>query len=69
MDRIPISSSMIRSVGYDLEALTLEVEFKNGDVYQYYDVPESEYNMIVNSSSPGRYLKTSISNVYQFQKI
>ena len=38
MEREPVVSSNVISVGYDDASETLEVEFKNG-VYQYYNVP------------------------------
>jgi hypothetical protein len=34
MDRIPVSSSSIVSIGYDPDSLTLEIEFKSGAVYR-----------------------------------
>jgi hypothetical protein len=44
MEREAVSSSSVASIGYDPESLTLEVEFASGDVYQYFDVPETEYD-------------------------
>lgn len=69
MDRQPITSSMIASVGYDPEDEVLEVEFKNGQVYQYYDVPESEHHMLMTSSSPGSYLKKEITPAYTYRQV
>ncbi len=43
MDRTPVSSSNLASVGYDSESMVLEIEFLNGSVYQYFDAPENEY--------------------------
>lgn len=41
MDRQPINSSAIASIGYDSSSGTLEIEFANGGpVWQYYDFPE-----------------------------
>ena len=54
MIRKPVSSSRISSVGYENE--TLEVEFKNGVVYQYYGVSELEYINFIHSGSLGRAL-------------
>lgn len=51
MIRQSVSSSRITSVGW--ESNTLEVEFKNGAVYQYYNVSKSEYNNFLSSSSLG----------------
>ena len=35
MERKKVSSSKIRTVGYDARTQTLEVEFNNGSVMQY----------------------------------
>ena len=35
MMRIPVASSNVATVGYDEATNTLEVEFKDGSVYQY----------------------------------
>jgi hypothetical protein len=39
MERVPVSSSNLISVGYEPSSEILEVEFKGG-VYQYYNVPQ-----------------------------
>jgi hypothetical protein len=40
MERQAVDSSNIRSIGYDPETWTLEVEFTTGAVYQYECEPE-----------------------------
>ena len=40
MNRKPVRSSNISSIGYDSESKTLEIEFHSGGVYQYFNVPE-----------------------------
>lgn len=51
MQRQYVSSSRITSVGRANN--TLEVEFKNGHVYQYHGVTQSEYQNFMNSPSLG----------------
>lgn len=41
--RCEVQSSMLAAIGYDAENRILEVEFKNGEVYQYFEFPEDEY--------------------------
>lgn len=65
MDRISVRSSNIHSVGYDTEAATLEIEFNSGSIYQYLNVPKSEYESLMSSSSKGRYLNRNIKGCYQ----
>ena len=45
---------MIKSIGYDGNSETLEVEFSRGDVYQYYEVHENFHSDVMSSESIGR---------------
>lgn len=60
MERIPVASTNVASIGYEVETQTLEVEFRNGSVYQYFNVPEFHYEGLLNASSKGRYLNEHI---------
>ena len=44
MQRTTVSSSNLASVGYDATTETLEIEFQNGAVYQYFSVPVQAYH-------------------------
>ena len=68
MDRIPIASSNLVSVGYDKTSSTLEIEFKNG-IYQYSGVPENVYEDLMNASSAGRYLNINIKDGYPCEQV
>lgn len=65
MNRIPVDSSNLASVGYDAESLVLEVEFNNGRVYQYFDVPQGTYEELMSSSSKGGYLNKAIKKQFR----
>ena len=69
MQRSSVSSSNISSIGYDSETQTLEIKFHNGGVYQYYSVPESEYNALMSASSHGSYLAHYIKGTYSYSRI
>jgi len=69
MDRATVISSNIRSVGYDPTSSILEVEFNSGSIYQYLDVPESEYEGLMNADSKGRYLNRNIKGRYEDIKV
>jgi hypothetical protein len=64
MRREPVSSSNLRSVGYDPSTATLEIEFNSGGVYQYSGVPVHVYDSLMNSGSLGRYFSSHIRDVY-----
>jgi hypothetical protein len=69
MNRQPVSSSNIASIGYDADSQTLEIEFLNGGVYQYFDVPTYVHEELMNASSHGQYLAQNIKGIYRFSKV
>ena len=78
MDRIPVQSSNILSIGYDQETKTLEVEFrptknKEARVYRYFDIPYFIYSDLINSAgftSAGRYFREAVvKGGYRYEEI
>jgi hypothetical protein len=69
MERTPVTSRDIRSIGYDPETQTLEIEFNKGGVYQYAGVPEGEYEAMKNADSKGKYLNANIKGRYPYIKL
>ncbi|EPQ7004144.1 KTSC domain-containing protein [Pseudomonas aeruginosa] len=69
MERVSVSSSNIASVGHDASSQTLEVEFLNGSIYEYYDVPEHVYQELISASTVGGYFAQRVKNVYGFSRI
>lgn len=65
MDRTPVISSALASVGYEASSLTLEVEFRSGAVYQYFDVPDFEWQGLMQASSHGTYFSARIRDIYR----
>ena len=69
MNRQTVSSSNINSVGYDESTGILEIEFNNGGIYQYSNVPLSEYESLISASSVGQYFHQNIKERYSFIKV
>jgi len=69
INRIPVTSSDLRSVGYDPTTETLEIEFHSGGIYQYFDVPPDIHNALMSASSHGKYFAANIKNSFGWQKI
>jgi len=69
MVRTSVSSSNIASIGYDSGNSTLEIEFHNGGIYQYFNVPETIHNGIMSASSHGTYFHEHIKDVYEYRKV
>lgn len=69
MKRDPVSSSNIASAGYDAASETLEVEFMNGSVYQYYNVSQAIYDAFVAAPSAGRFFAYQIKNAFPYSRV
>ena len=62
VDREPVTSTSVCSVGYDAESQILEVEFVGGAVYQYFGVTEAHYRGLMTAASKGKYLDRHIES-------
>lgn len=67
MDRTPVTSSNVASVGY--ENGVLEVEFNHGGIYQYQGVPPEAYQGLVSAASVGGYLAKHIKGAYPYAQV
>lgn len=69
MNRIRVSSRIIASVGYSHAAGIVEVEFHDGAIYQYYDVPQSVYMGLLDADPHEDYLNLNIKDIYPDRKV
>ena len=70
MQRTTVSSSNLASVGYDATTETLEIEFQNGAVYQYFSVPVQVYHGLMQAESHGSYFNEHIKNGgFRYRKV
>jgi hypothetical protein len=69
MDRIPVNSSAIIDIGYDYSSMTLELAFKQGTIYQYFDVSEAVYQELMRAESKGTFFHLNIKNNYRYTKL
>lgn len=69
MDREFVTSSNVRSIGYDATSSTLEVEFQNTFVYQYYNVPVHVFEALMAAGSKGQFINSQIKNMYAFSRV
>lgn len=69
MQRQPVDSSNLSSVGYDPDSSTLEVEFRSGHVYRYSDVPEQTYKNLLGASSPGEFFRSNVMGQFDEERV
>lgn len=62
------SSNIVRSE-YDTETKLMIVEFKNGQKYQYNEVPHSTYTKFRMAESQGKFFTTEISKKFKYAKV
>jgi hypothetical protein len=61
-------SSNIARFGYDESAQVLKVEFKNGSVYDYFDIPKPVFEAMRNAPSKGQFLAQQIKGRYRYAR-
>lgn len=69
MERQPVTSSNIVSVGHDQNVDVLEVEFQSGAVWQYHGVTAETHANMIAAPSVGGYFAREIRGNYNEAKI
>lgn len=69
VSRTLVESSSLASVGYEPESQVLEVEFRHGGVYQYFDVPASTHSSLLGAKSIGRHFVAEVRNQFEFRRM
>lgn len=69
MIRDRVASSNISSLGYDAGSETLEIEFSDGSIYQYFNVPSGLNEQLMASPSKGQFLNVYIKNAYPYSRV
>jgi uncharacterized protein len=69
MDRKHVDSSNLESIGYDTQSQTLEIEFQNGHIYQYFDVPEPVYLSLMAAGSHGKWFSENVKGYFRYARI
>lgn len=62
-------SSNISRFGYEETSHILRVEFKNGSLYDYYDIPGFIFDGLINAPSRGQYLAQNIKGTYRYARV
>ena len=68
----PVDSGPLDEANMDSKATTrpaLDIRFKSGATYRYFDVPEDIIKGLIESASPGRYFGSEIRGKFEHQMI
>lgn len=69
MKLIPVDSSSIRRVGYEEDRKILYVQFIDGDLYEYFDVPVGDFIHLLQAESIGWFVNKRIKPYYDYRKL
>lgn len=62
-------SSVIARMEYSPEKQLLRIIFLSGNVYEYFHVPQEEYDAMRAARSKGTYLNQYIKGKYEYRKL
>lgn len=66
---VRLASSNVLAIAYDIDTNTLQVQFNDGSVYHYYDVPEDVAIAMLKTTSPGRFVWNELRDVYAYTRV
>ena len=69
MDRVKVSSSSIRSVGYDERNRLLEVEFNDGRLTQYSGVSAEVHRRLMSAPSIISYFRDNVEESFTAKRV
>ena len=70
MQRVPIRAIDLVSIGYSVDESLLEVEFKDGSIYEIYDISIELYEFMMNEGNfRYEYFKEHIMKEYLCRQI
>lgn len=69
IERHKFDSSNIMETEYDTITNTLRVLFKEGKIYEYYGVPQSVMNNLINAESAGKFFHKNIRFSFEYVKL
>ena len=68
-NRVYLDSSALTAVSFSPESNVLEVEFRDGVVYEYVGVSSSLYEQLLNASSKGAFLVRFVRNCFPYRRV
>jgi hypothetical protein len=69
VERKPVKSRILRSVGYDDSMKIMEIEFQNGQVYQFSGVPKKVHADLMHAGEIGKYFSEKVRPRFQAKQV
>jgi hypothetical protein len=64
--RQPVHSSAVAAIGYSRRLHVLEIEFVNGAIYRYLEVPPKIYRQLMSAESKARFYDENVRRRFRF---
>ena len=64
-DGVAVQSRLLAGMAYDHPQTILQLEFRGGTVYQYFQVPRQTYQDLLRADSKGAYFNRHIRSVFR----
>ncbi len=68
IERTPVNSSHLQSVGYEPETKMMEIEFNDRGVYRFFGVPSEIYKSLLSAPSKGTYFSAHIRTAFRYER-
>jgi len=66
--RTVVESSLLAAARYSSDQ-TLELEFRSGAVYRYFDVPQTVSDALIAADSKGAYFNGNVRRRFRYQRV
>lgn len=68
-DGVAVQSRLLARMAYDPNQTILQLEFRSGTVYQYFQVPHQTYQDLFQADSKGAYFNRHIRSVFRCARL
>lgn len=69
MQREPVSSSVVESIGYNPTTAVLEIKLVAGAIYEYFMVPPSVHAELMKAASKGHFYGEFVRTRFNYRKL
>jgi hypothetical protein len=69
MKWMPVESSAFQAAAYAERQALLYLLFRSGEMYRYYEVPQSQYQQFLAADSKGRYFGRNIRGRFRYERM
>ena len=68
-NRVPVESRLLVSVAYDHDQLVLQLELRDGSLYQFFQVPCQTHQELLQADSKGAYFNRHVRNRFRYARL